>query len=237
MNKVFLGNKVGQVKDSPIVLSDEHQMIDSILAVIIKAPALRNYFSQLEMDAKLTQASQREDDQDMHLLMEFNNKVQMLHFNHETAPVFVKEIVKPALKIASIRQISNSRNYTKKILRLLANSLYKFRVLVGDEKKVEGASKYVPSEADSAQLEAVEKLGEVYDRISAHFGSFGPQELYEFLESGDKNSKEGQKIVVILRFLLGLLFKEKEGFTFTFNVAMQIYMGLPFYYLLGERLD
>lgn len=105
----------------------------------------------------------------MRLLMEFNNKVQLLHFNHEVAPVFVKEIVQPALKIASIRQISNQRTYTKKILRLLANALYKFRVLVGDEKKVIGASKYVPSETDSAQLEAVEKLGEIYDGISSHF--------------------------------------------------------------------
>ena len=132
------------------MLSDEHQMIDSILATIIRSPTIRDYFSHLEMDAKLTQASQKEDDQDMHLLMEFNNKVQLLHFNHESTPVFVKEVVRHALKIASIRQISNSRIYTKKILGLLANSLYKFRVLVGEEKKGVGASKYVPSETESA---------------------------------------------------------------------------------------
>lgn len=57
------------------------------------------------------------------------------------------------------------------------------------------------------------------------------------MDSGAKNSSEGKKIVDILRFLLGILFKEKEGFEFTFNIAMQIYMGLPFYYLLGEKLD
>ena len=34
-----------------------------------------------------------------------------------------------------------------------------------------------------------------------------------------------------------VLFKEKEGFQFTFNIAMQIYMGLPFYYLLDAKLD
>jgi len=45
MNKVFLGNKVGQVKDCPIMLSDEHQMIDSIIAAIIKSPVVRSYFS------------------------------------------------------------------------------------------------------------------------------------------------------------------------------------------------
>ena len=237
MNKVFLGNKVGQVKDCPIMLSDEHQMIDSIIAAIIKSPVVRSYFSQVEMDSKLTQASLKEDDQDMHLLMEFNNKVQMLHFSHDSSPVFIKDIVNLALKIASIRQITNSRNYTKKILRLLANSLYKFRVLVGDEQKIVGGNKYVPSETEASQIDAVDKLGELYDCMTSHFERFGPQDLYEFLVNDKNNSKEGSKILEILRFTLSLLFKEKEGFTFTFNLTMQIYMGLPFFYLIDEKLD
>jgi len=37
-----------------------------------------------------------------------------------------------------------------------------------------GGNKYVPSETEASQIDAVDKLGELYDCMTSHFERFGP---------------------------------------------------------------
>ena len=86
------------------------------------------------MDGHLDKAVANEQDLDMKLFVEFNNAVQLAHFNHQTSPAFLKKIIKQAQDTSALVDLPNTRFGAKRVLRLLANALYKFRVLVGEEE-------------------------------------------------------------------------------------------------------
>lgn len=237
MEKVYFGNKVGTTKNSPIILSDENQLVDSILGCLIKHPISKSYFSRPEMDAYLEKAKSQTDDLDIHLFMHFNNAVQMAHFNHQSTPVFLKEIIVQAKQTSSLLNLPNNRNGAKRVLRLLANALYKFRVLVGEEQKEEGISKFSPSEEERKQLESFSDLVENYEQLQNPLFEVSPLELFEYLtEPTESCSKDKLGMMVSLRAVIQKLFKEKQDFEFTFNLTMSIYLGLPIYFLNQTKM-
>lgn len=102
------------------------------------------------MDALLKKSQEKSDDLNLHLFTVFNNCVQMTHFNHQSTPVFIRDIIKQIKKTGSLINLPNNRTGSKKMMRILANSLYNFRVLASEEEEVKGPSLFVPSDKDSS---------------------------------------------------------------------------------------
>ena len=230
---VFYGDKIqGKEKQGTLVLSENLQIPDSLLGVLVNSPAFKAYFKSEDVRAKLNQALSQTKNLNILFPIHLNNAVQNIQLCDEVKRIYLKKLTKQIEQMSSVYEFENSEKYLKLALKFVSHGLHLLRVLVGDE---DVEKDQLPEEQleitadDETQFEVFNKVIELYDEAQGFLQEISPNDILQFMQARCGRYDSYYTVQEFISFLLRCFYNMGNNLQLSLNMMLNVYLGLPVY--------
>lgn len=225
----------GETKIGKVILSQNLQIPDSISGVLATSKKFKEFFEDKETFEKLKALAENNSNEALKVLpIHLNNATQDVRCSGDTKRIEIKTITDVIQKASTVHEFKNEFSHLKLTLKFIGHSLYLFRASCGKEDlEVEGEDQQtlILNESDQSKFEFYDGIIKEYNEAQEIIQKEDPQNILDFMRSEIGKYDSLFSPQECIKFLFRILYNLNHEFEMNFNLALNLYFGIPIFNL------
>jgi len=224
----------GTTKKANIVLSENYQIPDSLIGVLINSPEFAEFFKMHKTNDDLKTVKDSSKDHNNLFNIFLNNAVQDAQLSDDAKRIYLKDMTHQIELMSSIYEFENNAEFFKLCLKFVSHGLHLMRVTAGIEEAQEDSSPeedLAITEEEEKNFEVFSSVIEAYQEAQNLLREVEPSQLVDYMSKTFGRYDSFYTVLEFIRFILRCIYEFTGDFTVDLNMALNIYLGLPIFNL------